>query len=483
MKPRSSSQPRARASLAARTLTAISAAGLLVSFAAAHAGAVGALPDPFSYEIEEMAALPGIRTVATGINNAGQVVGYSFDAPDCCARAFAFTPGLGSTFPQPAGPITYGQAINQAGTIAGDFDISYGGGGYRAFLFSGGFTLLPPLSTYPYSQGLGVNAFDEVIGDAYDFQHRRAFLYSQALGGMVDLGTNGGVNSYARGVNDADRVVGYYDMGASRDIWRPGTAFVWDLGHGMRDLNAITTGLSQNSGTFDLRKATAVNNHHDQFVREQIVGFAGDDNTGIVRAFRLDRTIGGARPYAFLDLGTFPNSGISYAMGVNDAGAAVGGAYKDGNDRAALFANGQVIDLTDQLKLLDRLKWTLIEATGINENGEISGWGTQADGELHAFKLTPRPHIDVDGAPRRGRQAVLGVEGTAFRAGERVQFALTRDDIGGRSIGRGSARADVGGRVAWGDPSVLCGVDYVVSAWGEASGAYSNAGKINIACP
>lgn len=84
-----------------------------------------------------------------------------------------------------------------------------------------------------------------------------------------------------------------------------------------------------------------------------------------------------------------------------------------GNVRAALFAKGQVINLNDRLKLLDRLTWTLAEATGINENGEISGWGVQADGELHAFKLTPRPHIDVSGAPRRGRHAVLGVEAQA----------------------------------------------------------------------
>ena len=305
MKPRPPSPPCALASLAVRTLAAISAACLLAFLATAHAGAVVSLPDPFSYDIEEMTALPGIRTLATGINNAGQVVGYSFDAPGCCARAFVFTPGLGSSFPQPAGPITYALAINQAGTVAGDFDISGGGGGYRAFLFSGGFMLLPPLSsTYPYSDGISVNALEEVAGDAYNLQHRWAFFYSPALGGMVDLGTNGGLNSYARGVNDAGRVVGYYDMGASHDIWRPGTAFVWDRGHGMRDLNLITSGLSQNSGTFDLRKATAVNNHHDRSVRQQIVGVAGDDAAQIVRAFRLDRTIGGAQPYEFLDLGT-----------------------------------------------------------------------------------------------------------------------------------------------------------------------------------
>jgi probable HAF family extracellular repeat protein len=142
-----------------------------------------------------------------------------------------------------------------------------------------------------------------------------------------------------------------------------------------------------------------------------------------------------------------------------------------------------VIDLNEKLKLLDRLTWTLIEATGINENGEISGWGLQADGELHAFKLTPHPHLDVDGAPRRGRQAVLGVDGRNFWSGERVQFELTRSDIGGPLVDRGSVTADAGGRVAWGSRSVVCGVDYAVSAWGRSSGAYSNVATINIACP
>jgi probable HAF family extracellular repeat protein len=105
MKPRPSSPPSSLTSLAVRTLAAVAAACLLASVATTtYADAVVVnLPDPFSYDIEEMQALPAIRTLATGINNAGQVVGYSFDAPDCCARAFEFTPGLGSTFPQPAG--------------------------------------------------------------------------------------------------------------------------------------------------------------------------------------------------------------------------------------------------------------------------------------------------------------------------------------------------------------------------------------------
>ena len=78
---------------------------------------------------------------------------------------------------------------------------------------------------------------------------------------------------------------------------------------------------------------------------------------------------------------------------------------------------------------------------------------------------------------------MLGVDGQAFLARERVQFELTRNDIGGPLVEHGSARADTGGRVVWGDSSVVCGVDYAVSARGESSGAYSNAAKINIACP
>jgi probable HAF family extracellular repeat protein len=40
-------------------------------------------------------------------------------------------------------------------------------------------------------------------------------------------------------------------------------------------------------------------------------------------------------------------------------------------------------------ELIDQsLGWVLREATGINDRGQIAGWG-EFDGQEHAFRLTP----------------------------------------------------------------------------------------------
>ena len=49
--------------------------------------------------------------------------------------------------------------------------------------------------------------------------------------------------------------------------------------------------------------------------------------------------------------------------------------------------------MQDLNNLIDRtLGWTLTDATGINESGQIVGYGTIASGgPIHAFLLTPIP--------------------------------------------------------------------------------------------
>src|SRR5262249_30257013 len=148
--------------------------------------------------------------------------------------------------------------------------------------------------------------------------------------------------------------------------------------------------------SFELTKASAINLHH------RIVGYAISWDLNVIRAFMLERT-SAAPTFQFEDLGTFPGGGISLALAVNRGWTAVGAAYLDatgvGNYRAALFSNGRVIDLNSTLGLLQGL-WTLRMATGINDHGEIVGWGESVadNGRLHAFKLTPRARLSIAAA-------------------------------------------------------------------------------------
>src|SRR5215510_8593142 len=88
--------------------------GLAASFfvlALGGAGAAQKAPQQFfpaTYDIEDLGTING-RALATGINNSGQVAGFAFNGPDCCAQAFLFTP------PGPARyrlPISYGNGVN-----------------------------------------------------------------------------------------------------------------------------------------------------------------------------------------------------------------------------------------------------------------------------------------------------------------------------------------------------------------------------------
>jgi hypothetical protein len=53
---------------------------------------------------------------------------------------------------------------------------------------------------------------------------------------------------------------------------------------------------------------------------------------------------------------------------------------------AALFRDGQVLGLSG---MIGTSRFQLVEARGINDRGQIVGWG-YCDSASHAFLLTPR---------------------------------------------------------------------------------------------
>ena len=77
---------------------------------------------------------------------------------------------------------------------------------------------------------------------------------------MKDLGTLGGYESVAKGVNNRDQVVGY-----AEDSNRKQRASLWTLQGGIQNLNLLTTNLPSNV-TLDV--AAAINN------QGQIAGWA-----------------------------------------------------------------------------------------------------------------------------------------------------------------------------------------------------------------
>jgi probable HAF family extracellular repeat protein len=90
------------------------------------------------------------------------------------------------------------------------------------------------------------------------------------------------------------------------------------------------------------------------------------------------------------DLGTLGGT-FGNALGINSGGTIVGSANTAGDvSQDAFIYSGGV--LTDLNTLLDGsgAGWSLTSAQGINDLGQIVGYGT-IGGQTHAFLLTPEP--------------------------------------------------------------------------------------------
>ena len=84
------------------------------------------------------------------------------------------------------------------------------------------------------SQAWGINNLGEVVGGS-DVRGDKAHAFLWRPGrGMQDLGTLGGRNSEARRVNDAGEVVGTSETATGN-----GHAFIWTAAHGMEDLGTL----------------------------------------------------------------------------------------------------------------------------------------------------------------------------------------------------------------------------------------------------
>src|SRR5215472_8938497 len=141
------------------------------------------VPLAMSATITDLGTLGGSYSFATGINAAGQVVGYSAITGDSAYHAFLYSGGVMSDLGIGSGGAS---GINDAGQIVGSTSAG------KAFLYSGG--IMTDLGTLGgwFSGAAAINASGQIAGTADvipGMPSANAFLYSG--GTMTNLGTLG----------------------------------------------------------------------------------------------------------------------------------------------------------------------------------------------------------------------------------------------------------------------------------------------------
>ena len=291
------------------------------------------------------------ESFATGLNNNGQVVGYSSNSTNGSNHPFLYSNGSLVDI-NPAGGDSQAWSINDSGQIVGKAG--------DAFLYQNGqlrsIGRLPGGNT---SFAYAINNAGQITGDSLTSNNTstHAFLYSN--GSMQDLGTFGGVQSNAFGINSNGDVAGLaYDVNG--------------VSHAFLYTNGQMLNIGQLWGPSP-STARAVNDS------DQVVGhgyLSGEQ--GRHAFFYSDGKL--------TDLQTL--GGVSSdAVAINAGGEVVGDSNTaSGADHAYVYANGQMQDLNGLISASSG--WSLEQATAINNSGQIAGNGI-INGHHHAFLLTP----------------------------------------------------------------------------------------------
>ena len=307
-----------------------------------------------SYILIDLGTLGGNYSVATGVNDQGQVCGYSSLPPN--------------NFPT------------------------------HAFLWSGTMIDLGVLGGY-FSYAEAVNNLGQVVGKS----NGEGFLWENGV--MMDMDTPYGQSSEANDINILAQITGRKNSHAY--IWEDGDwdmlevwpACSWSVGYGINDSGQVAGSIScsQTSRAVLWDNGKAIN----------LGVYPGDYHSWAYDINNQSQIVGASRDVPgnhavlwdgeeIIDLGVGDGS-LSQALAINDAGQIVGwfgDGYENYTHRAFFWEDGVMTDLNELIP--EDAGLLLKEAYDINLSGQIVGWGLNSEGFGHAFLLDPCIGADLD---------------------------------------------------------------------------------------
>ncbi|MGH8093349.1 MAG: hypothetical protein ACREIF_07750 [Chthoniobacterales bacterium] len=279
----------------------------------------------------------GGNSTAIGINDSGEVCGYSYLADNVNYHAFTWTAAGGMVdIGTDRGLSTRAWAINSSGDLAGDNDT------LLPFYWSpsGGFVLIGSQSGYNFA--FGINDQSEVTGQFYVPRRSvQAFLWSPTLG-FHTIGDLSGGQSVGNAINNRQHITGTANLSSGQYV-----AFLVKKIGKMVQI-AQVPGINYTAGE-------AINDR-DEVVgvaidtSNQYTGFYWSQATGMV----LLQTLGGTHSAGF---------------GINSSGIATGDAENSaGALHAVTWANSGATPVD-----LGTLGGTNSIARAINSSGQVVG--------------------------------------------------------------------------------------------------------------
>ncbi len=343
-----------------------------------------------------MPGLGGRDSVASAMNDGGQVVGFAY-LPDETYHAFLWQPGddhatdLGTL----GGDYSQANAVSDNGQVVGDSTLDDGRSG--VFLWADG-QIHDLALDGQYVTARAVNDVGQVVVLTHAGPDVDALVWEDDDTTRIDFG---GSNVTPSDINEGGLVVGYTQPRAEDDESRPGPqhAFAWTPDHAM-DLGTLGHDPDAVSFAASVNEAGAV------------VGYSSTDG-GSQHAFLWTDGQG------MRDLGTLGQD--SRASSVSNEGVVVGSStLPSGGSRAFLWRDGE------DMQSLGTLGGGSSEAAAISPDGDtVVGESETADGDTHAFSWTASSGM-VDLGP------LVGGEG----------YALSVDDAG---LALGNSRDDATG--------------------------------------
>jgi probable HAF family extracellular repeat protein len=324
-----------------------------------------------TYTVTDLGTISG-NSVSTGyaLNNAGAVAGTS--STPTAAIAALFTNGRVTNISTLGSNVSVATAINGSAEVVGwNFFYSNPNFDPQAFLYSNGrMTSINSPSVFPSgTEALGINDSGEVVGTGYFTDGNfHAFLYSG--GKMTDLGPRGAVQASAIAINNSGQIIGGYYLTSGA------------VGEFLITNGKMTT-LPVPTGSYAV-SAFAINDIGD------IVGTNFFNSGAPPHAVKF--TSG-----AWTDLGAINGAEASRATGINLSGQIVGTGFfrqtqyhpfKPGKHVPFISTSGGLVDLNTLIQT--GTGFTLTDAVGINDSGQILCNATNAAGSKHAVLLSPK---------------------------------------------------------------------------------------------